>query len=117
MTMDIAARVCACLCLLFIDFISCSYYSVQGTIYIPKYFRIIIYRYILLLYVTDGKSALRISASYFNEVASTTYKGISDEYKQHLTGSSGPRIQQMSRKSLMKCGEAFKNIQKEVYYT
>ena len=66
--------------------------------------------------VTDGKSALSISASHFNKVASTAYKEISDEYKQHLMESSGSRIQQMSRKSIMKCGEkAFKNIQKEVY--
>ena len=55
------------------------------------------------------------TASHFNKVASTAYKEISDEYKQHLMESSGPRIQQMSRKSIMKCGEAFKNIQKEVY--
>ena len=66
--------------------------------------------------VTDGKSALSISASHFNKVASTAYEEISDECKQHLMESSGPRIQQMSRKSIMKCGEkAFKNIQKEVY--
>ena len=66
---------------------------------------------------TDGKSALSVSASHFNKVASDAYKGISDEYKQHLKESSGPRIQQMSRKSIMKCGEkAFKKIQKEVRY-
>lgn len=64
---------------------------------------------------TDGKSALSVSASHFNKVASDAYKGISEEYKQHLMESSGPRIQHMSRKSIMKGGEkAFKRIQKEV---
>ena len=56
---------------------------------------------------TDGKSALSVSASHFNKVASDACKGISDEYKQHLKESSGPRIQQMSCKSIMKCGEGF----------
>ena len=66
---------------------------------------------------TDGKSALSVGASHFNKVVSDAYKGISDEYKQHLKESSGPRIQQMSHKSIMKCGEkAFKKIQKEVRY-
>ena len=54
---------------------------------------------------------------HFNKVASDAYKEISDEYKQHLKESSGSRIQPMSRKSIMKCGEkAFKKIQKEVRY-
>ena len=66
---------------------------------------------------TDGKSALSISTSHFNKVhvASDAYKGISDdhEYKQHLKESSGPMIQQMSRKSIMKCGEkAFKKFRR-----
>ena len=77
-----------------------------------------VYRYIIISFITDGKSALSVSASHFNKVASDAYKGISDEYKQHLKESSSPRIQQMSRKSIMKCGEkAFKKIQKEVRYT
>ena len=68
-----------------------------------------VYRYIIISFITDGKSALSVSASHFNKVASDAYKGISDEYKQHLKESSSPRIQQMSRKSIMKCGEkAFK---------
>ena len=65
---------------------------------------------------TDGKSALSISASHFNKVASDAYRRISDEYKQHLKESSGPRTIPMSHKSIMKCGEkAFKKIQ-EVRY-
>lgn len=73
-----------------------------------------VYRYIIISFITDGKSALSVSASHFNKVASDAYKGISDEYKQHLKESSSPRIQQMSRKSIMKCGE--KAFQKEVRY-
>ena len=75
-----------------------------------------VYRYIIISFITDGKSALSVSASHFNKVASDAYKGISDEYKQHLKESSSPRIQQMSRKSIMKCGEkAFKKIQEARY--
>ena len=62
---------------------------------------------------TVGKCALSVGASHFNKVASDAYKGISDEYKQHLMESSGPRIQHMSRKSIMKCGEkAFRKFKR-----
>ena len=59
----------------------------------------------IILYTTDGKSALKVGAGHFNKIAGEAYSALREEDKERLTTQCVGEDLVLSRKDIKKAGK------------